>query len=550
MGNFAEKELFSPDFSKNIAGLEKIQEIKVNVDSQLEKALSDYESIKKQIGEIKTETVLECCKETVVANLCQKFAINSLIAQGDKDGGSVTTLHNAKNKVFANESDKKQFNRDYNANAYHDGNEKYRQRKSELNQLSAEGNLHDSYTGKNILGKEFIVDKNGNAREQSRFDVEHFESAKSIHDRDDVRLFMTEEQSTNMANSKENLGATASSINRSKGDSDFDDWKNKKRPEFDNKTNEELYGIDAELADKKIAQSRQFINHEVRKAKFRKYSRELAKTGLEVGGKTFLYSAIGQISLEFIRAAFDALIEAFKSRHTKTLSEILDIFKSHIRDAVKHIKENWKEILANSLEGALMNFLNNLLVSAINLVATTLKNVVNIIRTGFTTVCSAIKLLCNPPKDMSAEERNDAVCKLLVFGITEVAAISLNECVEKLLMTLGVPENITDALVYPFTAFMGGIVAAIIIGIMQKARNDAKKSKLHVTLIAQGNVAIQAQIVQNWCILAQGEQVLKMRANDFDRRKESIEADMASRERCSEAGLDETDSILEQIKRI
>lgn len=529
MTRFVEKELFSPDFLNANPELLQINEIKIDIDDKLGQALTEYESIKNQIGEIKTETILESCKETVISNLCAKFAINSLIAKSDKDGGNVTTLHNAKNQIFANEKDKKQFNRAYDSYAYHDGNKLYRKSKTGLENLSDEGKLYDDYTGKNISDKNFVVDKNGNAREQNRFDVEHFNSAKGIHDNYEVRFAMTEEQSANLANNEKNLGATAASINRSKSDKDFDEWKNIKRIEPNSKTNEEFYEIDCKLADKKIKESKEFIKKEVFKAKTKKYSKELATTSLSAGGKTFLYSAIGQISLEFIKAAFDALIEAFKNRHTKTLSDILEIFKLRISEAVKHIRSNWKEILANSFEGALINFLNNLLVFAINLVATTLKNVVSMIRTGFTTVCSAIKLIANPPKDMTEDERNEAVCKILIFGMIEVSALALTESVANLLLTLGVPKNITDALVYPFTAFMGGIIASTILGIMQKAKNDAKKSKLHVTLIAQNNVVLQAQIIQNWCILAQGNYLLKEKVEKFNENTADMKISMNKR---------------------
>jgi len=547
MTQVIEKDLFSPDFLQNNPELLKIQEINVEVDEKLASALNEYENIKKQIGEIKTESVLESCKETVVANLCEKFAINRLIALGDKDGGEVTTLHNAKKQVFATDKDRNQFNREYDSHAYHEGNKLYRERKVALNKLSAEGKLSDDYTGKDISGKQFVVDKNGNTREQNRFDVEHFNSAKGLHDNDEVRFSMTEEQSANLANNEKNLGATASSINRSKSDEDFDTWKNKERKEYDNKTNEELYGIDSQLADKKIKESKEFIKKEVAKAKFKKYSKELATTSLSVGGKTFLYSAIGQISLEFVRAVFDSLIEAFKSRHTKSLAEILEIFKSRIKESIEHIKTNWKEILANSFEGALMNLLNNLLVFAINLVATTLKNVVSMIRAGFTTVCSAIKLLCNPPSNMTVEERNEAVCKTLVFGMIEVSSIALTETVSNFLQGIGLPKNITDALVYPMTALMGGIVASVILGVMQKAKNDAKKEKLHVTLIAQNNVVLQTQIIQNWCVLAQGNYLLKEKAENFEKTITTIKSEMNERNKEIEASLNETDEILSRI---
>ena len=230
------------------------------------------------------------------------------------------------------------------------------------------------------------------------------------------------------------------------------------------------------------------------------------------------------------------------------MSEVLEIFKSHIREAIDHIKSNWKEILSNSFEGALMNVLNNMLVFVINLVATTLKNVVSMIRAGFTTVCSAIKLLCNPPRNMTEDERNDAICKILVFGMIEVSSLALTESITSLLQTLGLPKNITDALVYPMTALMGGIVASVILGIMQKAKSDAKKEKLHVTLIAQNNVVLQSQIIQNWCFLAQGNYLLKEKSEQFEETMTTIESEMNKREEEIESSLNETDNILKQIR--
>lgn len=548
MTDVLEKELFSPDFLSNNPQLLQINEIQIDVDEQLSSALAEYENIKKQIGEIKTETVLESCKETVVSNLCEKFAINRLIAQGDKDGGEVTTLHNAKNQVFANDKDRNQFNRAYNDEIYHEKNNLYKQRKQELEKLSEEGKLTDIYTGENISGKRTVIDKNGNACEKNIFDTEHKNSAKGMHDRDDFRFAYDEKSGADLVNSKENLGATRYDINRSKKEKELDFWKNQLSKKDSTKTNGEYYGIDAEYADKQIKDAKEFLDKNIAKAKLKKYSKELSTTSLSAGGKTFLYSAIGQISLEFVRAVFDSLIEAFKNRHTKSLAEILGIFKSRIKEAIEHIKTNWKEILSNSFEGALINVLNNLLVFAINLVATTLKNIVSMIRAGFTTVCSAIKLLCNPPKNMTEDERNDAVCKILVFGMLEVSSLALTESVTSLLQTLGLPKNITDALVYPMTALMGGIIASVILGIMQKAKSDAKKEKLHVTLIAQNNVILQTQIIQNWCVLAQGNYLLKEKSEQFNETTTTIKTGMKEREGDIVSRLDETDDILNKIR--
>ena len=71
-------------------------------------------------------------------------------------------------------------------------------------------------------------------------------SAKSMHDRDDFRLFYDEESGADLVNGEKNLGATKYDINRSKGEKDLNDWKDQISTKDSTKTNEEYFDINPE----------------------------------------------------------------------------------------------------------------------------------------------------------------------------------------------------------------------------------------------------------------------------------------------------------------
>ena len=59
-----------------------------------------------------TAELLEQYKEIVITTMLQQFGLRNLVDL--KDGGNVTTLHNARNNVFANQEDERRFKNPYN----------------------------------------------------------------------------------------------------------------------------------------------------------------------------------------------------------------------------------------------------------------------------------------------------------------------------------------------------------------------------------------------------------------------------------------------------
>lgn len=376
-------ELFDENFINEIAPeLKQINEIQIDVDQQLASALQDYEAVKKEIGAIKTSTVLEMCRDSVLTNLLSHFGVNRLVAMRDKDGGNVTTTHNFKKGITATEADAEKYEEwNYIANegGFNKENRRnlYDKRKNQMRENDIKAGkiaVTDEYTGKTISIK--------------RADVDHIVSAKEVETDAKNNLYLNQEERVALGTDDKNLAYTKDKANRSKGAKAMKDFLDKEKP--DGRTNEEVFGIDRNRALEKDKVSRNNISKTVTIAAFKKNSLALLQTGAAVGGQAMLYSAVGAVMTEFVGAAFDELIVTFKNRDNKTPFQLVQEFtarlKKRMAEVAAKIKANWTHIIGHSFEGAIINFLHNLLIFVINMVATTLKNIVTMIRAGFTTV--------------------------------------------------------------------------------------------------------------------------------------------------------------------
>lgn len=139
---------------------------------------------------------------------------------------------------------------------------------------------------------------------------------------------------------------------------------------------------------------------------------------------------------DFIKAIIIELKVTFKEFGNESLKEILVRFKDRFCKVWEELKLKWKDILKNSLEGALQTFFSNLVVFIINIFATTLKKIVQIIRAGFTSLWQAVKIITNPPKDIPKEDIYYEASKIMVTGLISATAMLGSETLNKLLTSV------------------------------------------------------------------------------------------------------------------
>ena len=135
----------------------------------------------------------------------------------------------------------------------------------------------------------------------------------------------------------------------------------------------------------------------------------------KVSGKIALHSVIGIILHDLIQGVMIETRMLMKESDNKSWKEIFMRFKDRLQTIWADLKEKWKDIITNSFEAAILNFFSHIIISMTNALFIVIKEMAQIISSGFKSLYRAIKILAKPPKDMPKEDvmseaANKGVC--------------------------------------------------------------------------------------------------------------------------------------------
>jgi hypothetical protein len=552
-------DYLNDDFTHTIDELDKLSEldtVKIEINEGLEDALKELDALHDQFSAEDSAHLLDLCKNTVIETITGQFGLAGMFVQ-TQDGGSVTTAHNFEKGVTATESDQQKYDA-YKAN--NDGSRDWQEvRKSggydaplpekRKTAFKTQEKIIDAYTGKELP-------KDGRAH------LDHIVSAKEIESNAKNHLFKTPEERAKMATNNKNLAWTEASANQSKGDQSMKEWLDK--PDKQRGTKTERFGIKKEMALKEDAKARGYIKTEITVAAAKKYGTELLATGGEDAARMAAYSALGVVIRELTQTVFHEIHVTFQQRGKKTLKEIFIRFKERIGVVIDDIKEKWKDILKGSFEAGITSFLSNIVVFIINLFATTLKKIVEMIRSGFVSLCHAVKMLASPPADMDREEANYQALKILTTGLIGAASLGLSAGIEKLLqaipglqplMMLPIPSigkeprTVSDILAVTLSALAGGLLTTIALYFMDKCRNAGKKDILQIQLVSQSGVVVQYKIAQTWCVMEEAYRFLDKKVFEGAMMLKSAHDGIKESAEESSKNVNDFHNMVEQLKQ-
>lgn len=224
-----------------------------------------------------------------------------------------------------------------------------------------------------------------------------------------------------------------------------------------------------------------------------------------------LHSVIGIVLHDLIKGMMIEIKVLVKEFGNESFKEIFTRFKNRLQTIWEDLKAKWKDIVAGSLESAILSFFSNIIVFVINTIFTTLKKIVQIIRAGFNSLYQAIKILVNPPKDMPKDEVIREAAKVLVSGLiaatTMLGAAALGKMIEGSFPFLALPlpfterETIASAVGLCLTAALGAILSTIAIYYIDKWASDSKESRLQLQIMDKSGELVQLKIAQSWFVL-------------------------------------------------
>ncbi|EEL47030.1 ECF transporter S component [Bacillus cereus] len=398
------------------------------------------------------EKLVEEYKGVMLTTIINQFGLGPYL-DSFKNGGNVTTLHNAQNDVFSNEADAGRYKESFNRKNYEKDFPQKRKRKFQMSD-----SIYDDYTGKQLS-------KDGSTH------LDHVVSAKSIHSNDEARLYMNDEERNKMATSEENLAWTNSSLNQSKNDKDLDDWmdlENRKNPD---KTNAEHYEVNRDAASEKNKEAIKHVSDTVKNAKVSYYTKNVISTGVDQGYNMGKKQAIGLLIYEFqlaLTAELKGYFENFKAY--KTIKNKIAEFKNVCGRVSKRVLSKAKDILIAFGEGFIGGFIANIVTIFINTFATTAKNIARILNDGLHALIKAFKLLVAPPKGISMKEAVVEASKIFTTAIVGSVGVILTEAFSVYLKTTPF-SPFADLIAGVFGGILTGIVSVTLVYVIDNFQN-------------------------------------------------------------------------------
>ena len=487
--------------------LDKKEELKIELDNELENALKELNDLQAQLPQEARKALLEQCKDSAIDAITSQFGLASAFIDA-RDGGSSTTLHNFEKGIVSSDADKERFE---HKNDYERTKGSSTYDSAVVNGERVNFNIkrkHDFQNNETIT--DYATGRTLNKDGQAHLD--HIISAKEMETDSATNLYLSRDERIELATSDENLGYMNASANSSKGEDDLLEWMNKTDKETGT-TKGKKYGIDEELATKAYEKAQKHKKKTVLKAAIKKHATELAISGGKDALKMAAYSAIGMILKDVAQAVMIEIRTTLENKGNESFKEIFERFKTRMLKVWKNIELKWKDILSNSLEAGVTAFLSNIVVFVINFFATTLKRIVSIIRAGFVSLCQAVKMLANPPKDMPKDEVIFAALKILATGLIGAVSMGLTEGLVTLMkatpglnaiFAIPIPfsgESVGDALAVSLTAMLGGVLSTVAIYYMDKCRNESKASRLKICIMSQSGLITHIQIAKSWFVL-------------------------------------------------
>lgn len=505
------------EFARSLEELDMQEEIRIEVNELFMESIEQIKRVKHEIGNQDMENLLIMCKSQVIETVTGQFGLSGIFLS-NQDGGNVTTIHNFKKGIVANDRDYEKYN-NYQENqkrkwsevrenvGYDHGFSEKRKNAFRTHEV-----ILDEYTGRPLP-------KDG------RTHLDHIVSAKEIESNPKTHLFQTPEERARMALSEKNLAFTEGSLNQSKGDLAMKDFLEKSDKQ--GMTKSEKYGIDKEKATKLDDRARKHIKKTISIAEFKKYSKEVLETGAKDAGKIMIYSAIGVLLRDFVHALILEIKETFEAWGSESFKEIFLRFKNRAILIVDKLKDKWKDILSDSFEAGIIAFFSNLVVFCINLFATTLKRFVSMIRAGFVSLAQAVKIISNPPSDLPKDEVYYQALKIITAGLIGALSLGISDAIEKMLYSVpilqtimpipipflenesGEQKTIGSALATTLSALCGGILTTMSLYLMDRYRTSRVRDRLTLQFVTHSGVLVKCSVAQSWFALYDAQNVLK-----------------------------------------
>lgn len=409
-----------------------------------------------EIREERLQRLFADCQQQVISQVIGPFGLSTAMFKDvDRNGGSVTTVHNFEGEDSSYVAQKDQ-------STYEKSRESYKENKKDLGgvpgdtALKVEAGGVDGYTGKKLE-----VNTTGSKRNFVS-DIDHVNSKKEVWGNKKAHLaFETGkdlEQMKKVVHSEKNFVATDPSLNRSKGERSLEDFA---QASEDGITNAERFELDAERCAAAQQRADDHLNSSMNKALFQKQGMELLQTGGKQAVQMGMRQALGLLLTELVNGLFNEFKVLIKQgvEAGKTLFEEI---RQRLARVIESVVKKIPDAVGQMFQGGVSGFMSNLLTFLINNFLSTAKRFVTVIREGLLGLFRAFKMIFFPPKHMTGDQALQEGLKILTTVVVTSVGLLLNEAVATFMATVPFLKPFADLITPVLIGIMSGLLSAFL----------------------------------------------------------------------------------------
>lgn len=459
------------DWTSVLEAFEKKEE---ELDSRINSLLSELENVEESTD---ATSLAAQCKDVVIDSILGPFGLTKAMFN-DKIGGAVTTQHNASKGIFSKESeeyDRGEYVRDFDNSI------------AKARMVNGDG-YTDEYTG-------LYTDTP---------DVDHIVAANDYH-RNYGGWMQNKDERASFGADPNNHAVTDRSVNRSMGQKGIKEWEDLPNRNDPSVTNKEYYGLDDRRVNSRVARGEATAQQHAPTTgeKVGYYAKNLGIQSGTAALKLAARQAIGTALKIFVEESFTVIRDAIKKAKEGVIHGVKE-FLAYIIEGIKAIKDKMSEILkrvgVSAAEGGISGAISTLVTFVVNSFITTAKRIVALIREVVTSVIQTIRVACD--KSKSAEERKDAIQRILFNALNVCIGIFLTEAIVKFIQTTLTPlSGFADDIAKVLTAIVLGLLGVIIVYIIGRIHASAKHKRLmdsrHQSLLEIQHLSTELATVSN-----------------------------------------------------
>ncbi len=405
--------------------------------------------------------------QTVVTSLTTSFGLDFLLFE-DKVGGDVDTIHNARHQVYATAKEQEKYAQrgKYNSTEYHHHKD-YIATNREGKAKREAGTLVDTYTGETFA-------------HNAKINLDHIKSAKEVHD--DPGRVLADLNGPDLANDPSNLTHTNETLNKAKNAKTMNAFMEKlsadyqatqqeiaslrSQPSLTEKEQKRLVSLENKAsadfnrmreADKK---ARNQYEDTVNQAYYTssKFAKSVAfasaSSGIRMGTRQMLGLVLAEVWFEF-RDRMPEMVARHRSNFVA--SDLLSDMSDALRAIWARIRAKFKTFLEAFKNGVIGGILSSVTTTLFNIIFTTQKLMVRLIREMWNNLTQAFKIMVFNPQNLAPGELAKAVSKLLAAGVAVAAGGVINEALAKIMVFPFGPE---------LAAFCGALTTGLLTVVM------------------------------------------------------------------------------------